>query len=823
MINFEKLNNQLKQGNIINPAEIFMALPQKHVKYSYLRNVQAEVLEQWFESRNNKDNIIKMNTGSGKTTVALLILKSCLNENGGHAAYVVPDNYLVAQVMEEAKNLGIDVVEKETDIRFIQGTAILVINIQKLFNGKSVFGMRSTGDNYELDYVLIDDVHACVDDVKSQFRLNISRGTELANKIFNIYKDDLKFQNEKTFLDICDNDPCSGCIGVPFWRVFDTKSELLNILQEHKNDNEIMFNYPLIADILQYCNCTFTYKGIEIEPYNIPIHKITSFQNAKRRIFMSATLCDDTQLVSVFDIKDISKAITPKKANDIGDRMILFPQAYSPNITDDEIKQKLFELSEKYNIVVIIPSEYRSKYWSNVTNKIYTSINIKDGIRLIKNSNNGLYVFINKYDGIDLPDNACRIIVLDGLPDARTAVERLNENYLQGTDNIIRDKIQKIEQGMGRGVRSSNDYCGVIIMGAQLIRILYSSKAQTFFSSATKKQFEISSMVSEDLKNKSLDDIFETLDYCITQNQSWVKISKETLSDLHYDNTLKISTEYRILREAFNKAILYSQPNDAKNTICNLVNATDDNILKGFLMLEEAKYCQFVNPVEAQQILSSAQNYNYHILKPINGIKKYNNTKKIKPQAEQILLKYMDKDVNEYIVDLNAVIDDLIFSENSFKSFEISFAELGNLLGWEGTRYTDGVAPDVLWYMGNMKYAVIECKNESQSKTISKTYCSQLLSSISWFENNFEHDCERIPIIIHPSCVFDKYSSPTDDMRIIDTDMLLLLKTKIKEYCNTISNNGNFKDLKVLSQLFNEFSFTPNLFFNRYSKKYLKE
>ena len=87
----------------------------------------------------------------------------------------------------------------------------------------------------------------------------------------------------------------------------------------------------------------------------------------------------------------------------------------------------------------------------------------------------------------------------------------------------------------------------------------------------------------------------------------------------------------------------------------------------------------------------------------------------------------------------------------------------------------------------------------------------------------FEHHCERIPIIIHPSCVFDKYSSPTDDMRIIDTDMLLLLKTKIKEYCNTISTNGNFKDLKVLSQLFNEFSFTPNLFFNRYSKKYLKE
>ena len=96
MIDFGKLSAQLHKGKIINPTEIFMSLPEKSAKYAYLRNVQAEVLDQWFLQRDRKDNIIKMNTGSGKTTVALLILKSCLNEHGGHAAYVVPDNYLVA-------------------------------------------------------------------------------------------------------------------------------------------------------------------------------------------------------------------------------------------------------------------------------------------------------------------------------------------------------------------------------------------------------------------------------------------------------------------------------------------------------------------------------------------------------------------------------------------------------------------------------------------------------------------------------------------------------------------------------------------------------
>ena len=69
-----------KKKDIINPLAIFSSLPGKSEKYNgYLRNVQGEVLNQWFESRDKKDNIIKMNTGSGKTTVALLILQSCLN------------------------------------------------------------------------------------------------------------------------------------------------------------------------------------------------------------------------------------------------------------------------------------------------------------------------------------------------------------------------------------------------------------------------------------------------------------------------------------------------------------------------------------------------------------------------------------------------------------------------------------------------------------------------------------------------------------------------------------------------------------------------
>ena len=106
-----KLNSNSKVKSI-EPREIFMTLPAKAPGYGYPRDVQSEVWKKWFELRNQKNVILKMNTGSGKTVVGLVMLQSCLNEDKGPAIYVVPDNYLVKQVIEEAKKLGISAKRK---------------------------------------------------------------------------------------------------------------------------------------------------------------------------------------------------------------------------------------------------------------------------------------------------------------------------------------------------------------------------------------------------------------------------------------------------------------------------------------------------------------------------------------------------------------------------------------------------------------------------------------------------------------------------------------------------------------------------------------
>lgn len=40
----------------------------------------------------------------------------------------------------------------------------------------------------------------------------------------------------------------------------------------------------------------------------------------------------------------------------------------------------------------------------------------------------GLVVLVNKYDGIDLPNDACRIPVIDGLPDVRRKIDIIRQS-----------------------------------------------------------------------------------------------------------------------------------------------------------------------------------------------------------------------------------------------------------------------------------------------------------------------------------------------------------------------------------------------------------
>lgn len=816
-INFDKLSESLNQKEVIEPQAIFYRLPNKSSKYQgYLRYVQGEVLDLWFKDRDKKDNIIKMNTGSGKTVVGLLILKSSMIENKGKAVYVVPDNYLVEQVIKEANDLGIETVKDSKDYKFVSGNAILVINIHKLINGKSIFGIT---DNIDIDNILIDDVHSCLEIAEQQCMVTINK-TELPDLyqyIFNLFYDALKNQNENNLLNMKTGDYSSIPMLVPFWEFNNKKTDVLKKIIENLSKSEsLKFNFQFIADILELCDCCISRDCIEISTRFLPIHKISSFNKAKRRIFMSATLDDDSVLVRDFnvDLRNIN-IICPEKVTDIGERMILMPEAINHDITIDSIKNELKKLSQDYRIVVIVPSHKRAEYWSDVYDRVFDYTNINT----INNYTKGLDILVNRYDGIDLKDDRCRILVIDGIPNASSNYDKIKEVMLSDSRELMREKVQKIEQGMGRGIRSTEDYCGILILGRELVKFLFDKRIRKYFSKATLKQIEMSELLYESLENKSLDEFIELLKNVLSRDEGWIVYSKNALDGEIYDKELKVNEEEVLLRTAFNKGLAKNYA-DSVMILEGLVNGTKNNILKGYYEMLLAKYCNLFDTKRAQDILLSAKCNNLKTISPICGIK-YSKLDTKNTQVENLkeyLKKYSTS--NDYIIEVDAILSNLNYETEADK-FEHNIELLGKALGFLSERpekiYNNG-GPDNLWGVGNGKYYVIECKNESKSETICKADSGQLHNSKSWFSKMYFDKEVCVPIIIHPKNLFAVDASPEDDFRIMDSICLEKLKNKVKEFTVALaSDKSNFENDKEIFDKLRYYHLTNERFIFEYT------
>lgn len=75
MVDFKSLAAGKGKPLPTNPREIFNGLP-KPPGINDLYASQAEVLDAWFSRRTDKDVVVKLHTGGGKTLVALLMAQS---------------------------------------------------------------------------------------------------------------------------------------------------------------------------------------------------------------------------------------------------------------------------------------------------------------------------------------------------------------------------------------------------------------------------------------------------------------------------------------------------------------------------------------------------------------------------------------------------------------------------------------------------------------------------------------------------------------------------------------------------------------------------
>lgn len=708
-LDFGKLNagTAAKQTD---PRKIFTTL-KRDTRFRRPLDEQADVLDAWYARKTARDLTIKMNTGGGKTVVGLLCLQSSLNENVKPAVYITPDNFLVAQVLAEAQALGIVATDNEKDLDFIGGRSILVANVHKLFNGRSTFGVGER--NIPIGCIVIDDAHACLSTVHDQFCIKSKAGNPVYDQLFALFEKDLKAQSPARLLDLKAGEP-TVVMAVPYWAWQARQDDVVKLLHAQRNSKELEWNFPLLKECIPQCECVLGGSGLEIAPRFVPIDRIPSFALAQRRIYMTATLADDTILVSHFraNAAEVSQPIRPKGGGDIGDRMILVPQEINPDFTVDEIKILVSDIAKEVNVVVIVPSKRRSEYWGDVANSIFDKDSIHDGVDRLKSEHVGLIVLINKYDGIDLPGSACELLVIDGLPEVYGLGERLEMLILDGTNKQLLRQVQRIEQGMGRGVRSSDDHCVVLLLGRKLTQKLHQPEAEEMFSSATRAQIALGKEVTRQVRGKSLEELKPILDLCLQEDDGWTQTSRNAVVNASPVTGGNLDEKQVKLREAFDASRI-GRYDSAIAKSQEAVNGTDDPKVQGYLKQQLAEYTNFVNPAKAQELQLAAVTLNPSLLKPIAGAT-YNKLSSPPTGQAAAATSFMERflEGNDLVIWVNDLLDDLDWGAEGSKRFEAAMQDLGYFLGFGSQRPEDtiGHGPDNLWALGNLKYLVIECK-----------------------------------------------------------------------------------------------------------------
>ena len=792
MIDFSKKIKKAVVEKSDNPVDIYNGLDRTSVA-GPLRASQEMVLSKWYSERiDDKDVIIKLHTGEGKTLIGLLTLMTNLNRGNSPCIYVCPNKYLVEQVCKEASKFGIPVCtigeNNQLPNDFVSGNRILVTHVQKMFNGKTIFGTGNASE--KVGAIVLDDAHACLDAIRESFVISVKRNSnkELYESLLAIFEDDLKEQGEGTFWDVKNNADYESLMMIPYWAWIDKKSQVLKTLAMNESNSCVTYVWPLIKDSLDKCQAFVNGSEIQIMPVVSPISFFGSFANAKHRILMSATTQDDSFFVKTLgiSINAIKTPIVNEKMKWSGEKMLLIPELIADNLTRDAFIETFGKIEYKFGVVSLTPTLKKQDSYREFGCTLIDKNNI---VLEINNLQHGVYgkmkVLANRYDGIDLPDNACRILVLDSLPFFTNMNDKYEEKARRECELIQKKLAQKIEQGLGRSVRGEKDYSCIVIIGSELVSFVRSITTRKLFSKQTQKQIEIglqmAEWANEGREEISFADLISLINQCLKRDPGWKEFYESEMNSID-DEEENRDEELGILslEQKADNFFICERYDDAAKVYQDILDKTKhDDSERGWYLQKMAHCKYFGSKLESQKLQRGAFEKNFELLKPIEGVY-YKKIENINLNRTQNIIKYIQQfpSYEELMLEINTLCERLSFGTEA-DVFEKNLEEIGQALGYLSQRPDKTIrkGPDNLWGIGNNTFIMFECKSEvSQGrKEIHKSEVGQMNNHCGWFEKEYL-DAKVCIVMIIPTSYLAYDADFTHDVKIMRKNEMQLLR-----------------------------------------------
>lgn len=829
---FKKINEQQKK-EIQLPVdlnELFYSL-KKEQEYSYLRGIQEEALTSWHSQRTESNLLLKMNTGAGKTLVGLLILYSKMIETKKRSLFLCPDKQLVNQVIEQSKKYNIPtcIVGKDNEFpeEFLNNKAILVTTIQRLFNGKNIFDKHKI----EIESIVIDDAHKCIEKVQDSFTIKIPKSHDIYEKLFNLFSGELKRQAVGSFEAIRNEQP-DYYMKLPFWSWIDNKELVIKIFSNYLREKEtLLFKWDLFHNNYNQYELYINGSQIEISPIKCFTQNISTYTNAKYKYALSATFENDSALLFDLDftLNSILNPIEPKDRKDYGQRLILTPQRYFSDFTNENAKEIADHHLKDENVLVLVPSYREAQLWENIGATVINE-NIEDEIDKLKNSKGNFVVLANRYDGIDLGGNACNVLIIHEHPKYKFIKDSYYETILHKTNtNII---AQTIEQGLGRTVRSGNDYSVIYLLGKNILRFLRFKENFKYLNKHTRKQIEIGldllTQEEEFTSENFIQTICETADSCLLQNEDWLIAYKNFMNEIDNDNLELDKLEILEIKNLERNSILEFINGDIQKSL----NIVQEILNKDITTPERAIYTLLFSNISylkdknlSNDMVIKSRSFSRYTFDPFLSQEYTKKQLKFGSQTSKAL-KFIQSfsTLNDAIGYINDTISGLIYDSNHPpERFEESVKSLGKLLGFTSYRpeKEQNEGCDNLWLMEDNICLILEAKSEKfTTNLICKDNIGQLMNSINWFNAKYlNENIEYYGVTMQYNKRKERNVVVNDKLKAIDFENLENIKSSLSKYIEFLSKNqSNTLTEEQIKAEFNSYNFLSKQFIVSYLK-----
>lgn len=485
---------------------------------------QVDILRTYASDHvNTPDLALELPTGTGKTVTGLLIAEWVRRFRQVRTAYACPTRQLARYVAHTARKEGIPAAlligphrewPLDAHTSYSAAEAVAVTTYSTIFNSNPQLPVA--------DLLLFDDAHAGEQYVGEQYAITISRSKDAATYLTVL--DSVTPALDGMLLQrLRDPSPDPGAhhqvrLVVPLRQqgMVEAVDAALSALSGSQ-----AFRFSMIRHALKSCLIYVTYGGILIRPVTPPTDRNSLFANARQRLYLSATLGNGGELERSFGRSGISRLALPATAPAprSGRRYFVFPDLVE-SVDPIELSRRIVQMAGKALVLAPdgVTAVNRAKELAADGWPVMTIDNVEEGMDPFIRAPHATCGLANRYDGLDLPNDACRAVVLEGVPDHDSLQERfLSERVRAGS--ALAERIRtRVVQGAGRCTRGPNDWALVVILGTDLTK--YLMLPETRQALAPELQAEINFGVANS-RNTTVADFLENVRVFLEQGDTW--------------------------------------------------------------------------------------------------------------------------------------------------------------------------------------------------------------------------------------------------------------------------------------------------------------